>query len=49
MRTRFCESIFWGKGFRKTSAKIFLNSAGLTSPAGGVWGGMRAVFLDWKI
>ena len=29
MRTRFCESIFWGKGFRKTSANIFLNSAGL--------------------
>lgn len=42
MRTRFCENKdSWGKGFRKTSANIFLNSAGLHSPAGGVWGGMR--------
>ena len=26
------------EGFCKTSANIFLNSAGLTSPAGRVWG-----------
>jgi hypothetical protein len=42
MRTRFCKNKdSWGRRFRKTSANIFLNSAGLISPAGGVWGGMR--------
>ena len=56
MRTRFCESDFWGKarqkvgqGFRKTSANVFLNSARLISPAGGVWGGMRAGYVIFTV
>jgi len=32
----FAKTIFWGKGFGKTSADF--------PPAGGVWGGMRAGF-----
>ena len=47
--TRFCENNILGKGFRKTSANSFLKFGGdfgFRSPAGGVWGGMRAGFSE---
>jgi len=37
------EQIFWGLGFRFSSAECFLKFGEIgILPAGGVWGGMRA-------
>src|SRR3989344_1050906 len=48
MRTKFCKSYFLGKGFRKTSAHLFLNSD-VANGKGGVWGGIfhLLLFLFW--
>ena len=37
----FAKTIFWGKGFRKTSANLFF---AFCPRGGGVWGGIRAGF-----
>jgi len=43
IRTRFCQTIFWGFGFGKTSADF--------PRGGGVWGGIRAGFASgfWRL
>jgi len=48
MRTKFCGNYFLGKGFRKTSAHLFLN-LDVANGKGGVWGGIfhLLLFLFW--
>ena len=42
MWTRFCETIFWGKGFAKPRLIFSGGDFGFRPRGGGVWGGIRA-------